>query len=107
VKVSKPVCPEIESDAAVPVVLWLKIGKLVMLAALIVGAVWYVGTPAPPVAGPASTEFCAALDKANVSAGVLVAVATEVVNNGERLPAENVVTVPEPEGVAHAPAPLR
>lgn len=32
------------------------------------------------------------------SAGVVVAVATEVVNNGDRLPEENEVTVP-PEGI--------
>ena len=41
---------------------------------------------------------------ANVSAGVVVAVATLVVNNGERLPAEKDVTVPEPTAtVVNAP----
>lgn len=77
-----------------PVVAWLNVGKLVMFAALIVGAVWKLGAAAPPDGGPANTEFCAALDKVKVSAGVVVAVATEVVNNGERVPALKVVTVP-------------
>src|SRR5260370_28963775 len=39
------------SPPSVPVVFWLNVGKAVMFAALIVGAVWKVGTPAPPVAG--------------------------------------------------------
>jgi hypothetical protein len=43
--------------AAVPVVFWLNVGKLVMFAALIVGAVWKDGAAVPPVAGPANTEF--------------------------------------------------
>ena len=33
-----------------------------MFAALIVGAVWKLGAPEPPVAGPAKTLFCAAPD---------------------------------------------
>jgi hypothetical protein len=33
----------------------------------------------------------------NESAGVVVGVATEVVNNGERFPAEKLLTVPPPE----------
>jgi hypothetical protein len=61
------------------------------------------------VAGPANTEFCAALDKVNVNAGVVVAVATEVVNSGERAPAEKDVTDPLPVphvGQAMTPAVL-
>ena len=38
----------------------------------------------------------AAVDNANVCAGVVVAVATEVVNNGERFPLLKLVTVPLP-----------
>ena len=64
-----------------------------MFAALIVGAVWKLGAPVPPVAGPANTEFCAAVDSENVSAGVLVGVAREVVNSGDRFPALKLVTV--------------
>jgi hypothetical protein len=89
---------------ALPLVLWLRVGKLVMFAALMVGAVWNDGAPAPPVAGPANTLFCAALDNENVNAGVLVAVATEVVNSGERFPAEKVVTVPLPDGFVYSHA---
>jgi hypothetical protein len=36
----------------------------------------------------------------NDSAGVVVAVATDVVNTGDRVPAEKLVTVPVPEGTA-------
>jgi hypothetical protein len=82
--------------AAVPVVFWLKVGKLVRFAALNVGAVWYDGAPAPPLAGPANTEFCAALLRVNDNAGVVVGAATLVVNSGDRLPEENEVTVPDP-----------
>ena len=56
----------------------------------------YVGAPAPPTAGPAKTAFCAAFVKMKLRAGVLVAVATLVVNSGARVPAEKVVTVPSP-----------
>jgi hypothetical protein len=84
------------SPPDVPVVFWLKVGKLVMFAALIVGAVWKDGAAAPPLAGPAKTEFCAALDRVKVNAGVLVAVATEVVNRGLSVPALKLVTVPPP-----------
>src|SRR5580658_9545066 len=87
-----PLAVATETEVTEPTVL----GKLVMLAAEIVGAVWYDGAPAPPDAGPASTEFCAALVNTNVSAGVVVAGATEVVNNGDRLPALKLVTVPPP-----------
>ena len=41
--------------------------------------------------------FAPALVSAKDSAGVVVALATEVVNNGERLPLLNVETVPPPE----------
>jgi hypothetical protein len=57
-----------------------------------------VGAPVPPVAGPANTEFCAALLNAKVSAGVVVAVATLVVKSGLRAPALKLVTVPVPAG---------
>lgn len=43
-----------------------------------------------------SREYAAAFESVKVSAGVLVAVATEAVNRGERLPAEKDVTVPLP-----------
>jgi hypothetical protein len=92
-----PLAATLDAVAALPVVFWLNVGKFVMLAALIVGAIWYDGAPAPPVAGPASTLFWAALDRENVNAGVLVAVATDVVNRGERLPALKAVTEPPPD----------
>jgi hypothetical protein len=38
------------------------------------------------------------VDKLNVCAGVVVAVATEVVNNGDKFPLLKVVTVPAPAG---------
>jgi hypothetical protein len=44
----------------------------------------------------------AAFDRMKLSAGVVVAVATDVVNSGERVPAENVVTVPLPPPPPHA-----
>jgi hypothetical protein len=53
-----------------------------------------VGAPVPPVAGPANTEFCAALSSVKVSTGVVVGVATDVVKSGLSAPALNVVTVP-------------
>jgi hypothetical protein len=56
----------------------------------------YVGAPDPPLAGPASTSFCPALERENVSAGVVVGLATDVVNNGLRFPALKLETVPLP-----------
>jgi orotate phosphoribosyltransferase len=50
------------------------------------------------VEGPARNAFCAALEREKESAGVVVAVATVVVNRGERAPAEKEVTVPVPTG---------
>jgi len=44
----------------------------------------------------------AAFDRLNVSAGVVVAVATLVVNSGDRFPALKLVTVPEPPPPEHA-----
>jgi len=73
-----------------------------MLAAEIVGAVWKLGAAAPPLGGPAKTELAAAFDKVNVSAGVVVEVATLVVNKGERVPAVKFVTEPPP-----APDPVK
>jgi hypothetical protein len=60
----------------------LKIGKFVMFAADIVGAVWNEYAPDPPLAGPARTEFWGAAICANASAGVLVGFVTFVVNRG-------------------------
>jgi hypothetical protein len=76
------------------------------LAPLIVGAVWKEGAPAPPDAGPANTEFCAALESEKDRAGVVVAVATLVVNSGDRLPAEKLVTVPVPTLIVLHPNPV-
>ncbi len=45
--------------------------------------------------------FAVCAESVNVSAGVLVDVATEVVNRGERLPAEKEVTVPPPPPEEH------
>ena len=66
----------------------------------------YVGEPLPLV-GPARKKFCAALDITKLSAGVVVDVATEVVNNGDKAPAENVVTVPEPDADSAQAAPVQ
>jgi hypothetical protein len=60
------------------------------------GAVVYPGAAVEAVALP-NTVPPAALLKLNVSAGVVVAVATEVVNRGLRVPALKDVTVPEPK----------
>ena len=78
----------------------------VMVGLAIVGDVAETGDPVPVVAvndGAAVDPvklpydvFAAAVDKEKVSAGVLVAVATDDVNSGERLPAENDVTDPPP-----------
>jgi hypothetical protein len=45
-----------------------------------------------------------ALESVKLSAGVVVEVAVEVVNSGERLPAEKEVTVPDPP-LAEPPSP--
>ena len=55
-----------------------------------------VGAAVPPAILPARTVFCATVFNEKLSAGVVVAVATLVVNMGERLPALKVVTVPVP-----------
>ena len=60
-----------------------------------VGVALNVGEADPLVKFP-NTLFAAALVRENVSAGVVVAVATEVVKSGERVPALKDVTVPEP-----------
>jgi hypothetical protein len=51
------------------------------------------GAAEPPVGLP-NTVPDAAFESVNVSAGVVVDVATELVKSGDRLPAENAVTVP-------------
>ena len=55
-----------------------------------------VGVAAPPDVGPANTVLAFCVLSANESAGVVVGVATEVVNSGERLPEEKEVTEPLP-----------
>ena len=51
------------------------------------------GAPVDPVQFP-KTKFARDVESENVSAGVLVAVATDVVNNGESVPALKDVTLP-------------
>jgi hypothetical protein len=70
------------------------------------GAMVYPGAAAPVVALP-NTVPPAALLSAKVRAGVVVAVATEVVKSGLRAPALNVVTVPVPYGNAGMSAATR
>jgi hypothetical protein len=81
--------------AAVPLVFWLKVGKLVNAAALNTGAALNAGAADAPVKLP-NTELAAAALAVNVNAGVVVEVATDVVNRGDSAPALNAVTVPEP-----------
>lgn len=54
-----------------------------------------LGAAVDPVKFP-NAVFAATLESVNVKAGVVVAVATDVVNNGDRFPEENDVTVPAP-----------
>jgi hypothetical protein len=54
-----------------------------------------VGAAAPAVLFPRKA-WAAKFDSVNVSAGVVVEVATEVVKMGDSVPAEKSVTVPEP-----------
>lgn len=82
----------------------MNVGKLVRLAALNVGAAVNVGAAGLPVKFP-NTVFAAAVESVNVRAGVEVAVATEVVNSGDSVPALKLVTVPAPAGVAHVASP--
>ena len=72
------------------------LGRLVKLAPLNVGADWYVGGPAPPVGGPASTVLGAALDRVKDSTGDDVGADTEVVKRGLKVPAAKFVRVPDP-----------
>src|SRR5678815_3429148 len=53
-----------------------------------------VGAAAAPLAGPPKIRFCAWVMAAKVNAGVVVAVASAVVNRGEKSPALKLVTVP-------------
>lgn len=53
------------------------------------------GAALPDVALP-KIVLAAALDRANERAGVVVGVATLVVNNGDRLPDEKILTLPPP-----------
>ena len=55
-----------------------------------------VGVAAPPDTGPANTVLGLCVFNEKDSAGVVVGVATEVVNSGERLPEEKEVTEPPP-----------
>jgi hypothetical protein len=78
----------------------------VILAPLNVGVAEKVGAAVDPVKLP-NTLLAAAVDKVKVSAGVVVEVATEVVKSGERVPAENDVTVPLPPPAPQSlPVPL-
>jgi predicted RecA/RadA family phage recombinase len=63
------------------------------------------GAAAAPVVGPANAVFAVCVFNANVKAGVVVGVATDVVNNGLRFPEEKDVTVPEVAGAAHTGTP--
>jgi hypothetical protein len=66
-----------------------------------------VGAAGPPEVGPANTVFAVCVFNANVKAGVVVGVATDVVNNGLRFPEEKDVTVPpEVAGVAAVNSPV-
>lgn len=56
----------------------------------------HVGVAAPPEVGPRKNVLADCVFNANVKAGVVVAVATLVVNSGDRLPALNEVTLPAP-----------
>lgn len=58
-----------------------------------------VGAAAAPVVGPAQTVFAVWVERAKVSAGVVVEVATEVVAILSILPALKLVTVPNPDNV--------
>ena len=58
-----------------------------------------VGAAALPVVGPANTRFAVCVFRLKDSAGVVVVVASLVVNSGERSPAEKSVTVPLVAGV--------
>jgi hypothetical protein len=71
------------------------VGKLVRLAALNAGEALNVGCAELPVKFP-NTELAACAMPVNVSAGVVVAVATDVVNRGDILPLLNDVTLPAP-----------
>ena len=53
------------------------------------------GAAAPDVGFP-NTVYAPAFDSVKLNAGVVVAVATEVVNSGDKLPDEKLVTVPPP-----------
>jgi hypothetical protein len=64
------------------------------------GVAVYVGPAALPVAFP-STVPAAALDKEKLRAGVDEDVPTVVVKRGLRVPALNVVTVPDVAGAVH------
>ena len=73
----------------------MNVGNEVRFAALKTGAAENVGVALEPVKLP-KTVFAAAVERAKDSAGVLVDVATEVVNSGDRFPEETLVTVPVP-----------
>ena len=53
------------------------------------------GAPVPATTRP-KTWYWLQFDRLNDNAGVVVGVATPVVNNGDKLPAEKLVTVPSP-----------
>lgn len=90
---------------AVPVVFWFRVGKLVNPAAENTGAAENVGTADEPVKLP-NTVLAEAVDRAKLNAGVVVPVATDVVNRGDNAPAVNDVTVPVAVEIAAHPVAL-
>ena len=73
--------------AALPVVFWFNVGTSLTAIAL------NVGLPLDP-SGLANTLFCVCDTCENVNAGVVVVVASLVVNSGDKSPALKFVTVP-------------
>jgi hypothetical protein len=65
-----------------------------------------VGVAATPDAGPANTVFAFCVFNEKDSTGVVVGVATDVVNSGERLPEEKEVTNAVGDSHAVNPEPI-
>jgi hypothetical protein len=79
-------------------------GVMVMLLPAV--RVYHEGAAVEPEKLPKIASLVC-VESVKLSAGVEVAVATEVVKSGERFPELKEVTVPAPEGVAHVPSPLQ
>jgi hypothetical protein len=86
------------NDPAAGVVLPIAAGAAKFISEFGITVVLNAGAADEPVALP-NHEVAAAFVKRKVSAGVVLDVATEVVNNGESVPAVKLVTVPEPAPV--------